>query len=129
MHEAAKNPNKGDLMEQIVRNNSRERSSESNEKEICCGRKRSLTTSLQLRYAPRNRAFTLRRPRSPLPLFGVLLRFLSWTIERRFQGKAARQDVIIQWICRTYCLTKSKSNSFSMGKYSLFIFDGKVFSQ
>lgn len=90
MYKSTRNPNKGDLMEQIVRNNSRERSSESNEKEICGGRKRSLTTSLQLRYAPRNRAFTLRRPRSPLPLFGVLLRFLSRTIEHRFQGKATR---------------------------------------
>jgi len=91
MYESARNPNKGDLVEQIVRNNSRERSSELNEKEICGERKRSLTTSLQLRYAPRNRAFTLRRPRLPLPLFGgTFTLFLSQTIEHRFQGKAAR---------------------------------------
>lgn len=90
MYESARNPNKEDLVEQIMRNNPQELSSESNEKEICGERKRSLTTSLQLRYASRNRAFTLRRPRSLLPLFGVLLRFLSRTIERRFQGKATR---------------------------------------
>jgi len=34
---------------------------------------------------------------------------------------SARQDVIIQWTCLTYCLTKLKSNSFSTGKYFQFI--------
>jgi len=102
IYESARNPNKEDLVKQIVRNNSRERSSEPNEKEIC-GRKRSLTTSLQLRYAPRNRAFTLRRPRSPLPR--SLVYFYAFYHER--SSAVFKEKPLVRTAGRNYSMNLS----------------------
>lgn len=103
-----------------------------NEKEKSDGRrKKSLTTSLQLRYAPWNRSFTLRRSRLPLLLFDVPLAFLSRTIklnvfeERPLYHRARPVYNYSMTLDLRYCLTSRNMILVSNGGIIFPFYDNK----